>query len=476
MKIRKINNSQCKGNIIYLADKAFDFSSVFSGNDLSFIKKSIENKLERIELANYPNIKIIQLIEKKDYAQELETARKEANKAHDSIMQYKPEQICLMALDLSADTVLAYAEGIALSNYQFLKYYSDADDKKYSLSTINISDDRVKESNCIDLQNIIEAVNFTRTLINEPLSFLTATQLSLEIQKAGNQNGFNVEVFDKRKIESLKMGGLLAVNKGSIDPPTFTILEWKPENAVNDKAYVLVGKGVVYDTGGLSLKPTPESMDLMKSDMSGAAAVAGTIYAVSKAKLPVHIIGLIPATDNRPDGNAYAPGDVIKMFTGLTVEVLNTDAEGRMILADALGYASKYEPQLVIDLATLTGAAAVAIGKEGIVGMGNKDSKDYMLKLQESGKQVYERIVEFPLWDEYAEMIKSDIADIKNIGGREAGAITAGKFLQRFTSYPWIHLDIAGPAYGKAANSYHGKGGSGIGVRLLFDFFKKMVK
>ena len=476
MEIKKINTANCKGNIIYLADKDFDFSSVFSGNNLSFIKKSIENKQDKIELTNHPDITIIQLIEKKDFAHELESARKEANKVYTSIMPYKPVEVCLTALGLSGETVLAFAEGLALSNYRFLKYFSDAGDKESSLIKINIANDKVNEANCIDLQNVVEAVYFTRDLINEPLSFLTASRLSSEIKKIGKQTGFNVEVFDKPKIESLKMGGLLAVNKGSIDPPTFTILEWKPENAVNDKAYVLVGKGVVYDTGGLSLKPTPDSMDLMKSDMSGAAAVAGTFYAVAKAKLPVHIIGLIPATDNRPDGNAYAPGDVIKMFTGLNVEVLNTDAEGRMILADALGYAAKYKPGLVIDLATLTGAAAVAIGKEGIVGMANNDAKEQMLSLQDSGNQVFERIVEFPLWDEYAEMIKSDIADIKNIGGREAGAITAGKFLQRFTSYPWIHLDIAGPAYGKAANSYHGKGGSGVGVRLLFDFFKNIAK
>ena len=476
MEIQKVNTANCSGNIIYLAYKDFDFSGVFNGKNLSFINKNIENKQNKIELSNYPDISIVQLIEKKDYPQEQEFARKEANKVYVSIMPNKPENICVIPLGISRESVLAFAEGLALSNYQFLKYFSDADDKKSSLVKINIADDRVSQEDCKELENIVEAVYFTRSLINEPLSFLTATQLSAEIQKIGKQNGFNVEVFDKRKIESLKMGGLLAVNKGSIDPPTFTILEWKPDNAVNDKAYVLVGKGVVYDTGGLSLKPTPDSMDLMKSDMSGAAAVAGTFYAIAKAKLPIHVIGLIPATDNRPDGNAYTPGDVIKMFTGLTVEVLNTDAEGRMILADALGYASKYEPALVIDLATLTGAAAVAIGKEGIVGMANDDASEYMTRLQNSGQEVYERIVEFPLWDEYAEMIKSDIADIKNIGGREAGAITAGKFLQRFTSYPWIHLDIAGPAYGKAANSYHGKGGSGVGVRLLFNFFKNIAK
>ena len=268
-----------------------------------------------------------------------------------------------------------------------------------------------------------------------------------------------------------RSGGLLAVNRGSIDPPTFSILEYKPSKKVNKKPVVLVGKGVVYDTGGLSLKPTKGSMDEMKSDMAGAATVAGAIYAAAKAELPVHIIGLIPATDNRPDGNAYAPGDVITMHDGSTVEVLNTDAEGRMILADALSYAKKYKPELVIDAATLTGSAQRAVGKHAIVAMGNAESL-WMQKLAQSGDSVYERIVEFPFWDEYADDMKSDIADQKNIGGANAGAITAGKFLEKFTDYPYIHMDIAGVAFLGEKFSYHGKGGTGIGVRLLFDFLK----
>ena len=207
--------------------------------------------------------------------------------------------------------------------------------------------------------------------------------------------------------------------------------------------------------------------------MGGAASVAGAIYSISKAKLPVHVIGLIPATDNRPGGNAYVPGDVVKMYNGKTVEVLNTDAEGRMLLADALSYAESYKPEFVVDLATLTGAAAVAIGKYGVVAMGNEESKFQMEQLKKSGEKVYERVVEFPFWDEYGEMIKSDIADLKNIGGRDGGAITAGKFLEHFTNYPWIHVDIAGPAYLGATDNYRGKGGTGVGVRLLFDFIKQ---
>jgi len=267
------------------------------------------------------------------------------------------------------------------------------------------------------------------------------------------------------------MGGLLAVNKGSVDAATFSIMEWKPKNAKNKKPIVLVGKGVVYDTGGLSLKPTPNSMDIMKCDMGGAAAVAGAVYAVAQAKLPVHVVALIPATDNRPGGNAYAPGDVVTMFDGTKVEVLNTDAEGRMLLADALSYAKKYKPELVFDAATLTGSAMRAIGSYGTVIMGTaKDS--VFKKIETSGKETYERVVRFPFWDEYADELKSEIADITNLGGANAGAITAGKFLEHFTDYPWVHFDIAAPAWQYSNSGYLKKGGTGVGVRLFFNFLK----
>jgi leucyl aminopeptidase len=310
-------------------------------------------------------------------------------------------------------------------------------------------------------------------LVNEPLSTLNAEKLALDFEVMANEAGIKIEVLNKQKIEALKMGGLLAVNFGSIDPPTFSILEYKPEGAVNVKPIVFVGKGVVYDTGGLSLKPT-SSMDTMKCDMSGGAAVASAIYAIALAKLPVYVVALVPATDNRPDGNAYVPGDIITMMDGTTVEVLNTDAEGRLILADALTYAKKYNPLLVIDLATLTGAAQAAIGDIGIAGMHNK-AEEYFPQLVKSSFNVCERIAEFPFWDDYEELLKSEIADLKNIGGKFAGAITAGKFLQHFTDYPWIHLDIAGPAFLDKRDSYRTVGGTGVGVRLLFDFVKGFV-
>jgi leucyl aminopeptidase len=267
------------------------------------------------------------------------------------------------------------------------------------------------------------------------------------------------------------MGGLLAVNKGSVDPPVFCILEWKPEKVLNKSPLVLVGKGIVYDTGGLNIK-TGDYMDNMKADMAGAAAVTGVLYTIAKTGIPLHVIGLIPATDNRPGGNAYAQGDIITMYNKMNVEVGNTDAEGRLILADAISYASKFKPELIIDIATLTGSAAMTFGVQAIAVMGNADRKYFKL-LEECGNEVYERTAELPFWEEYGELIKSDIADIKNVGGRESGAITAGKFLENFAEYPLIHMDIAGSGSLKKDDFYRLKDGPGSGLRLLSTFLKK---
>ena len=213
----------------------------------------------------------------------------------------------------------------------------------------------------------------------------------------------------------------------------------------------------------------------MKSDMGGAAAMAATIYGLAKLRKPLYVVVLLPATDNRPGGNAYAPGDVVTMMDGTTVEVLNTDAEGRMILADALSYAKKYNPELVIDAATLTGAAVAAIGTNASVAMGNANQKE-LKNLEQSGFKTWDRVALFPFWDDYKELLKSTIADLKNLGGPYAGTITAGKFLEHFTDYPYIHIDIAGPAFTHKKESYRGIGGTGAGVRLLIDYLSQKAK
>lgn len=435
----------------------------------SWVKKQLKEDFSLVEVNNYVKGKIyIVKVPSKSNEKLNEKARKCGAKLANTLNNDKVEEVFLEGEMLFS---MAVAEGMALANYQFLKYFSDADKRKNTLNKIYVNTKNVSEHQVNEINAVIEATCWARDMVNEPVSFLNAPELGNQIKKIGKKAGFKVEVLDHLKIQTLKMGGLLAVNKGSVDGATFSILEWKPKNAKNKKPIVLVGKGVVYDTGGLSLKPTPNSMDIMKCDMGGAAAVAGAVYAAAKAELPIHVVALVPATDNRPGGNAYAPGDVITMFDGTKVEVLNTDAEGRMILADALSYAKKYKPELVFDAATLTGSAMRAIGTYGTVVMGT--AKDSVFnKLEKSGNETYERIVRFPFWDEYADELKSEIADLTNLGGANAGAITAGKFLEHFTDYPWIHLDIAAPAWQNAENGYLKKGGTGVGVRLFFNFLK----
>lgn len=378
------------------------------------------------------------------------------------------KSISLVEIHGDEKMILAAAEGLSLANYQFLKYLSNKDEKAFTLTQIMLFG-AINQQQVDQLNNINKAVYWSRDLVNEPHSYLTATQLSNEIVEKLTPLGLHVNVLEKHQIEALKLGGLIAVNLGSEEPPTFSIIEYKPEQAQNKKPIVLVGKGIVYDTGGLSLKPTAHSMDLMKSDMGGAACMVGTMMSIALNKLPVHVICIIPATDNRPGKNAYAPGDIITMYNGKTVEIKNTDAEGRMVLADALAYGDKYDPDLVIDAATLTGAAVRAIGTKASIVMGNADQQiiDQMIQ---AGQDVHERLVQLPFWDEYGEDMKSDIADLNNLGGPYAGMITAGKFLENFTKNPYIHLDIAGPAFLEAEDGYRGKGGSGVGVRLLTNF------
>ncbi|MDP4210613.1 MAG: leucyl aminopeptidase family protein [Bacteroidota bacterium] len=479
--MQKLNIGRAKSysydeNLVILIDKKSDLKELdLTSQETEFVKKELENKASQVALNRYSNWVVVQTSDlSKDASKVKEALRKGGNSVCQLLQKQKATKVTIVDKLEKPELVLAFVEGLALANYQFVKYQKDAGDKTSTLTDVAISGD-VTDDDIQKLSSIVEAVCIARDLINEPASVLTSVKLSEEIQELGKEAGFSVEVLDKAKIEALKMGGLLAVNQGSTQPPTFTILEWKPEGAVNAKPIVLVGKGVVYDTGGYSLKPTPNSMDYMKCDMAGAAAVAATFYALAKTGLPVYVVGLIPSTDNRLSADAYSPGDIITISDGTTVEVLNTDAEGRLILADALVYAQKYDPELVFTIATLTGAAHRAIGELGTVGMGNV-STETEKKIVDAGYDVYERIAVFPFWEEYDEMIKSDIADLKNIGGEVAGAITAGKFLEHFTNSPYFHLDIAGPAFLKKPNSYRGLGGTGTGVRLFYRFLEQLGK
>ena len=442
------------------------FDNLFSKKELSFIKKEEKDSKQIIEINQYERIIFIVIPKvENDKNKNSENCRMLGDNLVEKLKNYR--SVLIINSKKNQTQAMEIAEGMALSNYTFTKHKTAP--KPNNLELIYLC----KESNEKDieeLQNIVDAVYLTRNLINEPFSHLKAKELANAALVVGKEFSVKTIVLDKKKIESLKMGGLLAVNKGSIDEPTFTIMEWRPKKIKNKQPIVLVGKGIVYDTGGLSLKPTANSMDLMKIDMGGAGTVIGAMQAIASNKLPVHVIALIPATDNRPSGNAYAPGDVITMHDGTSVEVLNTDAEGRLILADALSFAKKYNPELVIDLATLTGAAVAAIGHYGFVSM-HENAKDEHNKLKKIGDKVHERLAEFPFWSDYDELIKSDIADIKNLGGPYAGAITAGKFLAHFANYPFIHIDLPG-VYSKSKFGYRGKGATGMGVRLLYQFIK----
>jgi leucyl aminopeptidase len=462
-----------KDNIVFIMTESNHLDQkTLSVEEIRYIKRHHREHKKNVFAFNRINqwLFVVFVEKERNLAARLENYRIAGAKLLIAINDSKLHRIVIAGLENKQSELLSFAEGMALANYQFLKYKKEPSENLNALNSIDICSKGISEYE-VDLLNIrIDATCRCRDLINEPVAYLTALRLSGELESLGEMTGIKVEVLNKKKIEALKMGGLLAVNKGSIDPPTFTIMEWKPANAVNSKPYVFVGKGVVFDTGGLNIK-TSDFMNNMKCDMSGAAAVATAVYAIAKAKIPVHIIAIIPATDNRPGNNAYVNGDIINMHDGTRVEVINTDAEGRMILADALSYAKKYHPKLVIDVATLTGAAQRAIGKYGIVAMQAKAENELRL-LKKSGEQTYERIVEFPFWKEYEELIKSEVGDIKNIGGTEGGAITAGKFLEHFTDYPFIHLDIAGPAFTEKSYGYYPAGGTGFTVRLLFEFIR----
>ena len=444
-----------------------------SSQEKEFVKKQLLAKEEYIFINSYNRcIYLIRLKEDISHHKIREELRRTAYNMRKLIKGNNHSELVITSDKAYAGAVEDFTEGLILSIYAFDKYKTRTDegaDTKYPAKLLlngEIADSEIKW-----LVDLTDAVYFTRDLINEPVNHLNAETLAAEIKKIGNSAGFSVEILTKGKIEALKMGGLLAVNKGSVDPPVFSILEWNPAGAVNKKPIILVGKGIVYDTGGLNIK-TGDYMAGMNGDMAGAAIVTGVMHTVAKTGIPLHIIGLVPSTDNRPGGNAYAQGDIIRMYNKMTVEIGNTDAEGRLILADAISYASKYSPELIIDIATLTGSAAMTFGNQAIALMTNADRK-YIDLLKECGNDVYERIGELPFWDEYGELIKSDIADIKNVGGREAGAITAGKFLERFAEFPLIHLDIAGTEMLKKDDFYRLKNGPGSGLRLLSTFLKR---
>ena len=370
------------------------------------------------------------------------------------------------------DCAQATVEGLLLGAYRYDKFKSGGSDGS-SLENLTVLIPRRAQAgdigDGIETGRIIaEGTILARDLSNAPGNALPPRKLAAAARRMASDSGLSCRILTRKQIENERMGALLAVNAGSDEPPRFIILEYG-EPAGNRDTIVLIGKGITFDSGGISIKPAG-GMEEMKHDMSGAAAVVGAMHSIGLLKPPVHVVGLIPATENLPDGKALKPGDVITSLSGKTIEVINTDAEGRLVLADALGFSERYEPAAVIDLATLTGACVVALGHAASGMMGSDEA--LMDRVRAAGEATGERVWPLPLWKEYHDQIKSHVADVKNTGGRWGGALTAGAFLQKFVDRPWAHLDIAGTAYTESSKPYCPKGATGVGVRLLVQLVK----
>jgi len=380
----------------------------------------------------------------------------------------------------SADAAQAVIEGSILGLYQFKELKTEPKTESSSIKSImllerdmGVLDEIQKGAN---IGNIIaESTNFARDLANMPANIATPSYLSAKAEELATTFDLEYNVLDESTAREIGMNAFLSVALGSDQPAKFIILEYKPSDNEMLDTIVVVGKAITFDSGGLSLKQK-RGMENMKYDKSGGCAVIGLMRAVSQLKLPIHLLGLIPATENLPGGKAIKPGDVIKSLSGKTIEIVNTDAEGRLVLADALTYAKKYTPQLIIDLATLTGACRVALGTHASGLMANKEAEKLKEQLKTAVKKTGERCWELPLWKEYSTHLKSDFADLKNVGGREGAAIIAAAFLSEFVEkVPWIHLDIAGTARSDRKKAYIPKGATGVGVRLIVQFIRDLI-
>ena len=361
-----------------------------------------------------------------------------------------------------------FIEGALLGLYTYKKYKKNGNNK--ALVNITVLADRTLElsDRIKQAEAVTKAVCFARDLVNAPGNDMTPTHLAKAASSLRSKN-LSIRVLGKNEAKKLGMGAFLAVAKGSSEEPRFIILDYKGGRGA---PVVLIGKAITFDSGGLSLKPS-DGMEKMKYDMAGGAAVLGVMKAAAELRMPVHLIGILPATENLPGGKATKPGDVVRSLGGKTIEIINTDAEGRLVVADAIEYAKRLKPRAIIDIATLTGACSVTFGNEAIAMMGN--DRKLLDVLKKSGEKTYERVWEMPLFEEYEEYLKSDIADVKNIGGRNGGLVTAAYFLYKFAGdMPWVHLDIAGTAWTEKDKPYVPKGASGIGTRLILNAIKEL--
>ncbi|MEX2155882.1 MAG: leucyl aminopeptidase [Gemmatimonadales bacterium] len=368
-----------------------------------------------------------------------------------------------------AELAQVAVEGAAQGGWQFTELKKAPEEPKPELEAVELIVDAADKAEAEAGRRIGDAVaaghRLTRNLQMLPGNICTPSYLADQARALAKTHGFGVTVLDRAQIKKEGMGALLAVAQGSAEEPRFIVLEYQGGTGA---PIVLVGKGVTFDSGGISIKPA-QNMEEMKYDMSGAAAVLGTFEVLGRLKPKLNVVGLIPSTENLPSGTAIKPGDVIKSHLGKTIEVINTDAEGRLILCDALSYARRFKPAAALDAATLTGAVVVALGHHAIGILGNDDA--LVAEVRDAGERAGERCWPLPLWDEYRDLVKSDIADVKNSGGRSAGTISGAWFLKEFVEgFPWVHLDIAGTAYIEGDGAGHSKGPTAVGVRLFTEF------
>ncbi len=445
----------------------------------SFVLNDFNNDKPKLILYHFPDSEIKRLLfcridKTKEISEEL---RKSAGKIYSSLQGLKirnSHAVINMTDHEETKSIAAFIEGLLLKAY----HYSDLKSKKDDSHIVEIdkltfllsgdSDHNSVKKAIKKAEILIEGVNFARRLGDTPGNLLTPSQLARQIQKRfKDDNHITLKVLNESEIKNLKMNAFLSIANGSKEAPRLVTMQYRSKNKKSGHL-LLVGKGVTFDSGGISIKPSA-SMEEMKFDMCGAAAVAGVMDVVAKIKPDLNVTGIIPAAENLPDAAAVKPGDVVRAYNGKTIEVINTDAEGRMLLADALAYGiKKYHPDWVIDLATLTGSVVVALGSHAS-GLFSND-KQLTEQINTAASASGEKVWEMPIWDEYKSDLDSDVADLKNVGGREAGSISAAKFLQEFVGeVPWAHLDIAGTAYDQKHLPYLDKGASGVGVRLLIE-------
>ena len=397
---------------------------------------------------------------------DLDTLRRAAATVIKTVHNLK--NVAFLPVGKPGKTLAPLVEGALLGSYRFDRLKSDK--KRINLAGISFftGTARIDQSVVTRAQVMTEGTILARDLANLPANLLTPAKLADEARKLGRKHGIPVEVLSENELKKLKMGALLSVGKGSENRPRMVVWNYKGGRA-KDAPIVFVGKGVTFDTGGISLKPV-EKMGAMKGDMGAAGAVISLIPILGNLKPRVNVVGITPLVENMPSGSAYRPGDVLTVSDGKTIEVISTDAEGRLILADALVYAGRFKPKYVVDIATLTGACMVALGVHICAGVMGTD-QPLIERLVRAGAQSGERLWQLPLWSEYKNLIKSPVADMKNSGGRWGGAITAGSILSNFAeSYRWAHVDMAGMDNEEKQHPYRSKGATGWGVRLLSQF------